>query len=320
VTEQTRPLFQPGRIVKWLFRSVVVLLALIVLHIGHELWRNNRSVDAPHPRLISDGLEKGINWLVNNRETVLDQPNSMLWWFVKESADITRDERLYALFSDYKRRYLDSSPENVWWHLFDTQSRAPVVMWKLEHLPDYNLHFIYGASCDSVLGKQEVIQRQHDAAFCATYHPFSPACVTHQLMGIRLAQRRHCLDPGAAQQLVLSLQEKIVKQLTWDPRVVDVYIQRVLMLAESGMPQKIKPVWLQRVLNAQLADGGWPNLYMLFPVSRTHYLGLTNKLVIREPRSNFHATAQGVFLFSLLAGGPDQGVSQNDEARSPHGR
>lgn len=320
MTEQACSPFQPGRIVKWLFTPIAVLLALIVLYAGYELWLNNRPVDVPPSRLISDGLEGGIHWLVKNRETILAQQNPMLWRFVKESADITRDERLHTLFSDYKERYLDPYPGNLWWHLFDAQSKAPVLMWKMENFPDYNLYFIYGASCDSALGKHEIVQRQNDPAFCATYHPFSPACVTHQLMGVRLVQRRHGLDPQVVQQLVLSLQEKIVKQLTWDPRVVDVYIQRVLMLAESGMAQKIKPVWLQRVLSAQLADGGWANLHMLFPVSRSHYLGFITRPVIREPRSNFHTTAQAVFLFSLLTGGQDRSILQNGEMHLPHER
>jgi hypothetical protein len=92
------------------------------------------------------------------------------------------------------------------------------------------------------------------------------------------------------------------------------------MLAESGMAQKIKPVWLQRILDAQLADGGWGSLYMLLPVSRTHYLGLTDRPVIMEPRSNFHTTAQGVFLFSLLAGGQDRDTLQNGESHFPYGQ
>lgn len=114
-----------------------------------------------------------------------------------------------------------------------------------------------------------------------------------------------CLDPHTAQQLVFALQEKIVRQLRWDSRVVDVYIQRVLMLAESGMTQKIKPVWLQRVLDAQLTDGRWGNFYPLLPVNGTHYLGLTNKLEIKEPKSDFHTTAQSVFLLCLLVNRQD---------------
>jgi hypothetical protein len=119
-------------------------------------------------------------------------------------------------------------------------------------------------------------------------------------MGVRLAQRRGCFEPDVARQFVSTLQEKVVNQLVWDPRVVDVYIQRVLMLAESGMKQKIKPVWLQRVLDAQLTDGGWDNFYHLFPINRAYYVGITYMPTIRPRKSNFHATAQGVLLLSLL--------------------
>lgn len=232
-------MFQPGRIIRWFFVSIAVLLALVVAYAGSQIWQNNRSIDTPSSRAVADSLAKAIGWLMANREAVLGENNPMLWRFIRTSADITGDERLQALFSDYKKRHLDPYLKNVWWHLFDTQSKVPVMLWQFEHLPDYNLYFIYGATCDPVLGKQQIIQNQNDPAFCASYHSVSPACVTHQLMGVRLAQRRGCLDPHTAEQLVFALQEKIIKQLVWDPRVVDVYVQRVLMLAESGMSQKM---------------------------------------------------------------------------------
>lgn len=310
MTEQVHSPFQKRRIVKWFFTLIAVLFSLVFLYASHELWQNNRSIDAPSPQSISESLENGVNWLVNNRETILGRKNPMLWWFIKQSADINRDERLQALFSEYTRRYLDPYPRNVWWQLFDTESKAPVAMWQLGYLPDYNLFIIYGATCDAALAKEEIIRRQHDPEFCGTYHFFSPACVTHQLMGVRLAQRRHCLNSQVAQQLVLALQDKIVKQLVWDPRVVDVYVQRMLMLAESGVSHKIKPVWLQRVLDAQLTDGGWDNFHILFPVNRTQYMGITVRPVIKEPKSNFHATAQGVYLLSLLADGKNMSKTE----------
>ena len=312
MTEQVHSLLRTGRVAKWFLILVVAPLALIVLYAGHEHWQNNRSIDAPPPRSVSESLEKGVNWLVNNREMILGKNNPMLWWFIKQSADITRDERLHALFSEYMRRHLDPYPKNVWRHLFGTKSEAPLVMRQLERLPDYNLYLIYAATCDPVFAREEIIQRQNDPEFCATHHPFGPACVTHQLIGVRLAQRRRCLDPQVTQQLVSALQEKIFKQLVWDPRVVDVYIQRMIVLAESGATHKIKPVWLQRVLDAQLADGGWDSFHILFSVNHTQYVGLTEKLVIKESKSNFHTTAQGVFLLSLLADGQDRGYSETN--------
>jgi hypothetical protein len=48
---------------------------------------------------------------------------------------------------------------------------------------------------------------------------------------------------------------------------------------------------------------GWDSFHILFPVNRTQYIGLTNTLIIKKPESNFHVTAQGVYLLSLLADG-----------------
>jgi hypothetical protein len=285
----------------FIFLAFVLLIALFTIY---QLWQNNRTVDTPSRSSISASLEKGITWLVNNREMILDQNNPMLWWFVKESADITHDERLSVLFSDYKKRYLDPYPRNSWRLIFDNKSDVPISVWQLDELPDYNLYLIYGASCSRELEKKEIIQRQNDSEFCSTYHPLSPTCVTHQLMGVRFAQRSHCLDPQTLQRLILVLRKKIINQLVWDPRVVDVYIQRLLMLAESGDLKEIKPVWLQRMLDVQMADGGWSGFYPLFSISRTYSIGFTSHyLRLRNPKtlgSNFHTTAQGVFLLSLV--------------------
>lgn len=134
------------------------LLLLIATYAGYQLWLNNRSVDPPSPQMLHGSLDRAVHWLVQNRQTVLDQNNSMLWWFIKESVLVTGDASLQSLFYEYKRRYIDAHPENVWGHLFDPQSRAVVAMHGLEHLPDYNLYFLYGATCSRLLEKESLVQ------------------------------------------------------------------------------------------------------------------------------------------------------------------
>lgn len=285
---------------KYLVATAILFLS-ILLFAGYQFWQNNRIVDAPPSLVVSASLEKGIRWLVNNRDRILLDNNPMLWWMVMESAGITQDKRLQSLFSEYRSRQLDPYPGNPWWYLFDPQSKAPITAARLYHLPDYNMYFIYGASCNAALAQDEVIRQQNDAGFCATHHPISPACVTHQLMGVRFIQKRGCLGTKKVQDVVHALQSRIVTQLTWDPRVVDVYIQRVLMLAESGALRQVKPVWLQRVLGAQLADGGWSNTHPLSPLVPPYWVGFVgNGIGVRKPISDFHATAQGVLLMSIV--------------------
>ncbi len=147
----------------------------------------------------------------------------------------------------------------------------------------------------------DIVLRQLEEDFCQENYPISPACVTHQLMGIRFMERRNCGDPEYVKGMVKTLQDKIVKQLTWDPRVVDVYIQRVLMLTDSGARERIKPVWIRNVLDAQLESGGWSPNQSIIALGSSRYLCFTSRILgVCELKSRFHATAQGVLLMSLL--------------------
>lgn len=139
-----------------------------------------------------------------------------------------------------------------------------------------------------------------DPGYCDS-HFFCPACTTHQLIGFRMMQQSGCGDPLATQQAVAALQQRIHRQLTWDPRVVDVYIQRVLTLVESGAVSSVKPVWLQRILAAQHPDGGWGGIDPLLALPTGKGIGFDARgFTFAAAKSNFHATAQGIWLMSLL--------------------
>ena len=97
------------------------------------------------------------------------------------------------------------------------------------------------------------------------------------------------------------LQHRIQRQLTWDPRVVNVHPQRVLMLAESGNSHSIPPARLQNVTTAQRPDGGWSGMDPLLPAGNGRYPGFGGRgFRTRHPASDSHATAQGVLLLSIV--------------------
>lgn len=263
--------------------------------------QNNRSLSQPDLDTLAATLERGIVWLDSHDEEILGEANPMLWWMVREAAGLSGDRRLAELFARYDRRYLHRRG-NMWVYLFDEDSREPLRYMEVEQLPYYNQHFLYTLTCDRLLGAEESIRRQNEPDFCDHY-PYSikPACVTHQLMGLRFLQRRQCGDQGKVAGAIARLQDRLVGQLTWDVRVVDVYLQRVLMLVDSGARARVKPVWLQRVVDAQLPDGGWGGLDPILALGLGRPLCFTAQgLAFRRPRGNFHATAQGVWLMSLL--------------------
>ncbi|OIP44227.1 MAG: hypothetical protein COX17_02295 [Deltaproteobacteria bacterium CG23_combo_of_CG06-09_8_20_14_all_60_8] len=278
---------------------LLLLIAVLLLAGGILIKNNNRQAPTPTKEELAASLEKAIQYLATNRDRVLAQKDPILLWMIQESGGLTKDERLRTMAADYVAALPGNSP---WQYLFNRDSHAQLRLEILTTLPDYNFHFLYGLTCDDKLGAMEKVQQQNEEGFCLKNHPLSPVCRTHQLMGLRFMQRRGCGDKPRNAGLVADLQRKIQTELTWDPRVVDLYIQRLLMLVESGVPpERVKPVWLCKVLAAQLPDGGWGNFQPLIPMWKSRAIGFTARGIgLARPQSTLHATAEGVFLLSLL--------------------
>ena len=285
---------------KLIFLLSVILFSLLALY-GVLIWNNNRDVAPVGKAEIRRSLNAGIDWLQAHRQTILKDANPVLWRMLQESARVSRDARLQSLFKAYEAIYLERRRLGMWRPLFYDNAWSPPRYEEIRNFPYYNKHFLYALNCDRDLEQYPEISEQNDPDFCDR-HLLRPACVTHQLMGIRMLQRKKCGDPKKLQQTVAVLQDRIVRQLFYDPRVVDVYLQRVLMLIESGAASRVKPVWLRRVIEAQSEAGGWSNFQPLLPLFGQQSLGFTQRGVgIRKRRDTFHATVQGVLTMSLLS-------------------
>jgi hypothetical protein len=286
---------------------VIFFLLLFFFSLGlcvaWKLWKNNHTVSFPEQQKIEASFILGVAWLEKNHDTILADENPMLWWMIKRSAELTQNSTLLQFYAEYKQRYLDSNPRNVWAYLFESRANAFVDPQQLEHLPGYNQLFIYGSSCDSLLAQDPAITAQLTQHFCDN-QLFAPTCLTHQLTGLRIALQNQCGDTDKLRETISQLQERIVNQLTWDFRLVDVYVQRVWVLLESGVGGRVKPIWIQRVLMMQSTDGGWSGFEPVVPISSQQALGFSSKGVgVGRQESNFHTTAQGIYLMSLLLAG-----------------
>ena len=280
--------------------GISLITVLIVLLYSYLVWKNNASVTALERTEIEATLENSIQWLEKNRDSVLDIGNPMLWYMVQQAADISGDQRLQRLFANYEQHHLQNRSANLWRPLFYPGSWIGVRFEDISGFPYYNWHFIYASLCDRDLEKVPEIAIQNNPDFCDR-HPLRPACVTHQLMGIRLLQRSECGNPAQLDNTVGQLQQRIHRQLLLDPRVVDVYMQRVLMLVESGGGDLIKSIWIRNLVDAQQSDGGWSSFDPLVPLGGDRYFGFGPRIfAVKTPHSDFHMTAQGVLLFSLL--------------------
>ena len=278
------------------------------------IFENNKSINEIHPKVISNSLDRSITWLIDNREKSLTQDSAILWWMIKRSSEITNDHRLLDIYNEYKNKYMANNLHNVWRKLFTPYGKTKINPDSLNHLPDYNLYFIYGLTCNTELGQLDIIQRQKNTNFCRDTHPISPACVTHQLMGLRFRQDQNCGDKKVMASQEKDLQRMIKRQLTWDPRLIDVYIQRVLMLVDTGRGDEVKNQWLQNILNVQSNEGGWGDFQSLLALSDKRHIGFYSRgIKFGKPTDTLHATAQGILLMSLLAQDTEDSEKSEEE-------
>ena len=284
-----------GKYLLFLFTLVIFIFSACVLN--NNFFKKEIEFDN-----VYDSFNKSVNWIKENKDEIINDHNSILWWMLNEAYLISKDERLNKVLEIYREQNSHIYSMSPWSYLvygnYPKVNSAEVLG---SSGSDYTKFFIYGFSCNSELEKSELISMQQDTAFCFKNHLISPACLTHQMMGFRFMQRTGCGDPVTNTSRVSKLASYIKYQSIVDFRVIDVYLQRVLMLLDSGHGDLVNRRWIYRILKNQLDDGGWGGFQPLIPLGGNQYIGFSAKgMSIDFPRSNFHATAQGILLLAML--------------------
>ncbi len=262
------------------------------------VWYYNRELPPPDASEVRAAFDRGVDWLQQNEQSIIDNDSALLWYLLQRSAAATADERLTGLFQRYADLRLHS--RNPWRILFDDQVWIRLSYDDVVGLPYYNRYILYGLTCGTELGSVPAIAAQGDVDYCSGLH-FRPACITHQVIGLRVRQGRQCEAGPELDATVEELLRRIARWQTLDPRIVDVYLQRLMVLLEAGATEQVKPVWIRAALDAQREDGGWGNLHPLLPLPDGRALGFNARFFgVGKPRSGFHPTAQGVFIMALL--------------------
>ncbi|HTY03051.1 MAG TPA: hypothetical protein VMC81_04900 [Rhodocyclaceae bacterium] len=268
---------------------------------------NNADCSMPDRDQFQRARDSATAWIRANEPAVLDTENPALWHMLREAASLSNDPYLLNLYAKYYDRYLARNPGNVWHHLFDTNARFKIAVAGIDSWPDYGLLFMYGLTCQDDLRNDPRVRGLMEGRACGRVGTPSyfrdPACLTHQLMGVRFVQQSRCEDRERTDALADDLVAKIGAGTQWDFRVVDAYVQKVLMLAVSHAADRINPRWLVRILDAQQPDGGWDDFDPLIPLGAAgSAIGWCGRgLCLQRPTSNFHTTVQGLYLAAIMA-------------------
>jgi hypothetical protein len=301
VSQRATPL---TRVVRYLALCAVVLVIGAAALIGGCEYLNSQNAAVPTDSELRLRFSRAADWVLKNREQALNEDNAMLWLFIREAGKRTGDQRLLALAAEFQARHPDTW---MWRYIFDANGRERVAGLYFvfpDYFPDYNRLFIYGATCNaSAREDPAVIALLSPSACGSTFTGLRlPWCRTHQLMGLRFIQQNHCEPDETTDQTVAQLQDFILRELRWDFRVADAYIQKVLMLVESGRREDVRAIWLRRILEEQRADGGWDGVYIVahLPGNRVFsWEGRLYPVIAPQRPSNLHATAQALYLLAL---------------------
>ena len=286
-------------------KFIIKLFALLILGFAltyityyslNNINRGSLTVDD-----IEASYDDGINWLLDNQTTLINTHNPGLWEMMVKISAVTNHPELNALIRRYQNTHYARYRQHPLRFQVYGSGNVDYRQVELHRYPYYNLLFMYGHSCDNYLKKLDAVQEQLDVRFCRKHYPISPACKTHQLMGFLLLEKNSCEDPVNNKEVITALTSGIKQQLRFDFRVVDVYLQRVMMLLETENDDQLNPQWIINIINAQNVDGGWDDFMPLIHLPGNKAFGAGSKsFSFEEPQSNFHTTVQGVLLTAYL--------------------
>lgn len=304
------------RVRAWVFAFCgAAALSLIVLAIGWAalLASINRPMPPVTEQEARESFQRSVRWLQANEAAILADGNAALWWMIRAAADNSRNAYLNELVDKHLLTYTGPHEQLAWKRLivrdasFDPHQPVP------PGLVPYQRGFFLAAMCQPGQEPDESTRRflsQHACRPALTRVWLSDrVCSTHQLLVVMLYRRQGCQAAASLEPFKQELLDDIATQASQDIFMHDGQIQRVLSLVWAGAADRVRPAWVHRIRAQQRADGGWtgdslvPELpdWAQVPAVKRAWRMMRGLPPLPSGASNFHATAQGLLLMSLLA-------------------
>jgi hypothetical protein len=293
------------RVLRWTAITVALLGGVVLTWLAYSEHANSRDVPLPAEAELREHFNRALEWMFANASHISTEDNPMLWLFIREAGRLTGNDRIVVMAADYQDHYLKGTLSQYFFNPNGSEQLMGKQITFTANSADYQRLFAYGATCNRSIREDPQVLALLSPTGCNPGFMWlrSPSCHTHQLMGLRFAQKNHCDPDDETARTVEAVQDDILAELRWDFRVEDAYLQKVMTLLESGRRKDIRPIWIKRILEAQRADGGWDGADIITHLPGNRVLAWEGRLypyIRTPPQSNLHATAQGLYLLAML--------------------
>jgi hypothetical protein len=266
----------------------LIILAVAFIFAIAILLNNNVSLtsDAAFEKKLNAALEKAIQWTVEHESEIIEKKNMALIKILNEINKVKPEptfERIVSAIMDSNLRprcwkaLIDPN-----WHVDDIELNIAI---KNQYLD--NQWVLYSLAPDIA---------KFDPNKAGLFEPdkWQDRKLTHQLDALlKLKQTKP--ETGNLDELIDHLCDRLADQLVFDVALIDLYIQKVTFILRAEQPQRIKHRWVERIINNQMADGGWNDKW-LFSTSKTRKPVLN----FSKPPTDQHATVQGLTTLYLI--------------------
>ena len=250
-SREKKPLVR--RLLGWLLAAFVLLALLFGIAVLNNNYSFHRRSRAEFNLQLGRSIEGSTQWILSHPENYGNPP---LMFMVGDMAEMSGDPRL----QQYVQGYLASDRVHIpgraltWYYArwaFPTLSVPMIPRDLVPYLSWQDRWFGYASAPDKVDITPE------DRADLFSPNKYSWGIRLHlQLIALDIYRRFNAPSPEL-NAAINPVAEGVAHDAFWDFRVNDAYYQRNATILGAGRPDLVRNRWIDRMLDAQNADGTW---------------------------------------------------------------
>ncbi len=241
------------RLLAWLPAAVAVLAVLFAVAVLNNNYSLHRRSRAEFNAQLDRGIESSTQWIVAHPENYGNPP---LMFMVGDMAEMSEDPRLQQYVQGYLASNLVNIPDQPITFYYARWARHDLPVpdlpqWMLPHLRWQDRWFAFA----SAPAKVDLPPGDSANLFSPTKYNWGKR-LHLQLLALDIYRRFNGPSPEL-NAAINPVAEGVAHDAYWDFRLNDASYQRNACLLGAGRPDLVRSRWIERMLDAQNADGTW---------------------------------------------------------------